>query len=226
MNYTEEIARELLSQPEGEKLEFKTNLRNESVLCRVIVAFANTNGGTVVIGYSKDEERVIEISDDTLSIVLSVCHSDAYAKLCTVNEIEIEGKHILIIDVEKSSELLFFNGLAYVRNGEQIKSLGAQDIRNYYTDNILSNSSSTDTVNKELYLKIVDTLAEITEQNKELNAKYTESVDKYNKDQKRNSRINWLYFIIGVIISISLSSLFVDKVQSLIDQILLIIQGV
>lgn len=226
MNYTEEKVRELLSQPEGEQLEFKASVPYESVLSKVIVAFANTNGGTLVLGYNEIEKRITGVTNNTLVIVRSVCTSIAFAELCTVNEIEIEGKHILIIDVNKSSELVFYKGLAYIREGENIKLFGAQEIRNYYTDNILSNSSSTNTVNKEPYLKIVEALAEITDQYKELNAKYTESVDKYNKDQKKNSRINWLYFIIGVIISISLSSLFVDKVQSLIDQILLIIQGV
>lgn len=41
---------DLLSRPEGKTLEFKRDLSSPDGVLRTIVAFANTSGGTVVVG--------------------------------------------------------------------------------------------------------------------------------------------------------------------------------
>ena len=41
---------ELLKQPEGKTLEFKRDLSSSDGVLRSIVAFANTAGGTLLIG--------------------------------------------------------------------------------------------------------------------------------------------------------------------------------
>ncbi|MGX6643214.1 AlbA family DNA-binding domain-containing protein [Legionella pneumophila] len=48
---------ELLKQPEGKTLEFKRDLSSPSNILRTITAFANTAGGTLVIGV-EDSHRL------------------------------------------------------------------------------------------------------------------------------------------------------------------------
>lgn len=56
---TSDDLRELLSQPEGETLEFKRYLPEPEQLATLVAAFANTRGGRIIIGA---DERGIETS--------------------------------------------------------------------------------------------------------------------------------------------------------------------
>ena len=48
----------LLSQPEGKTLEFKRDLSSPEGALKAIVAFANTSGGTLVIGIEDGTKEV------------------------------------------------------------------------------------------------------------------------------------------------------------------------
>ncbi len=54
---------ELLSQNEGKTLEFKENLRSLQKIVRTAVAFANTAGGTIVIGVRDKTREVMGVGD-------------------------------------------------------------------------------------------------------------------------------------------------------------------
>ena len=57
MNY-----HKLLSNPEGKTLEFKRDLSSLKPILKTLIAFANTAGGTLIIGQS-DNGKIIGISD-------------------------------------------------------------------------------------------------------------------------------------------------------------------
>ncbi len=59
--------REILLQPEGKTLEFKRDLSSPKGVIRTIVAFANTAGGTVLIGV-EDRTRNVRGVDDPLAM--------------------------------------------------------------------------------------------------------------------------------------------------------------
>jgi len=46
--------RKILSSPEGKKIEFKRDLSSLKPILRTCVAFANTAGGTLIIGRHDD----------------------------------------------------------------------------------------------------------------------------------------------------------------------------
>ncbi len=48
----------LLCQPEGKNLEFKRNLSSLRPILKTLVGFANTAGGTLIIGRSDDGKIV------------------------------------------------------------------------------------------------------------------------------------------------------------------------
>ncbi len=54
---------ELLRQPEGKTLEFKRDLSSPEGALRTVVAFANTSGGTLLIGVEDGTRRVKGVSD-------------------------------------------------------------------------------------------------------------------------------------------------------------------
>lgn len=54
---------ELLARPEGKTLEFKRELASAEPLLRSIVAFANTAGGTLIVGLEDRTRRIIGIAD-------------------------------------------------------------------------------------------------------------------------------------------------------------------
>lgn len=51
--------KEILSQPEGRRLEFKAELPVHSDLAKIVVAFANDAGGDLYIGVADDPREEI-----------------------------------------------------------------------------------------------------------------------------------------------------------------------
>ncbi|WP_373494774.1 helix-turn-helix domain-containing protein [Aquiflexum sp.] len=54
----EERIKELVRRPEGQTLDFKLHLNNPLKLAKTLTAFANTNGGTLVVGVSDNKVMV------------------------------------------------------------------------------------------------------------------------------------------------------------------------
>ena len=51
----------LLSRPEGKTLEFKENAQSLPGIIKTVVAFANTAGGTIVIGVEDRTKKIVGI---------------------------------------------------------------------------------------------------------------------------------------------------------------------
>jgi predicted HTH transcriptional regulator len=58
---------EVLSRPEGKRTEYKRDLSSPGPVLRTLVAFANTAGGTLVIGM-EDGTRAVRGVDDPLAV--------------------------------------------------------------------------------------------------------------------------------------------------------------
>ena len=95
-----ESIEKLLRQPEGKTLEFKRDLSSPGPTTRTLVAFANTAGGRLVIGYENqqvvgvedpflEEERVCNLIADSISPRL-VPEVDLYT---------VDNKTILVVQV-------------------------------------------------------------------------------------------------------------------------------
>jgi len=71
---------ELLKRTEGKKLEFKRDLSSPEGLLRSVVAFANTAGGTLLIGVEDKSRHVRGIRDPlALEEQLANLISDSFA---------------------------------------------------------------------------------------------------------------------------------------------------
>jgi predicted HTH transcriptional regulator len=59
--------KDILSQPESRRLEFKGSMPENSDLAKTIVAFANDAGGDLYIGINDKTRELVGISEDELT---------------------------------------------------------------------------------------------------------------------------------------------------------------
>ncbi|WP_019986626.1 AlbA family DNA-binding domain-containing protein [Rudanella lutea] len=97
---------DLIAQGEGSRLEFKSTISTPARIARTLCAFANTAGGTLLIGVDDDgkisgiqseirEMRKIEQATDLLvEPPITVSYEVVYA----------DGRPVLVIDVPESTE--------------------------------------------------------------------------------------------------------------------------
>ena len=100
------ILTDLLARPEGKTLEFKRDLSSPDGVLRTLAAFANTGGGTVLIGVEDTTRHVRGVADPlTQEERLANLVSDLIAPRL-IPEIELlrwRGTHVLAVQVYPSA---------------------------------------------------------------------------------------------------------------------------
>lgn len=98
---------DMIRKGESQSLEFKFEITDARKIARTLVAFANTTGGTILIGV-KDNGAVAGIRSDEEYYML-----DAAATMYCRPEVpftaklhDLEGKMVMEINIQKSSETL------------------------------------------------------------------------------------------------------------------------
>ena len=96
---------ELLARQEGKTLEFKENTRSLSKIVQTVIAFANTAGGTLIIGIQDKTKNVIGVDDilqDEERIANAIADSVSPFLLPNLQFISWRGKDVLIVKVPDS----------------------------------------------------------------------------------------------------------------------------
>ena len=119
---------ELIEQGESETVEFKTAIRNPSMLSQNLSAFANSAGGTLLVGIQEpdilvgaDEQhvvRLLERSTKQLSSPVDV----------QVQTFILEQKPVVALTVQPSQEIVFSNGQALGRVGTMVQALTSSQV--------------------------------------------------------------------------------------------------
>ena len=150
--------RELISMGEGINLEFKSTLQwdvtsrqqnkglRDSVL-KTIVAFMNTEGGTLLIGVEdsghifgiESDLSILRNSPDRFLQVLNILVSERIGVQYTPNVVakidSVEGKDICVVDVSRSTEPAFMSGQTgrefYMRVGNVTRALDPEQTLAY-----------------------------------------------------------------------------------------------
>ncbi len=118
--------RHLISQGEGIQLDFKYNISSAAKIARSLVAFANTNGGRLLIGV-KDNGNITGVKSDEESYMIDLA-AERYCrpeiKTTKVNH-EIDGKTVLEVIIEPDPSRLYYaleedrRWLLYVRRADE-----------------------------------------------------------------------------------------------------------
>jgi ATP-dependent DNA helicase RecG len=93
--------KELLNLPEGKTLEFKRDLSSQKSILKTLIAFANTAGGSLVLGID-DDKKIIGVEDPLLieeQLTSLIADNISPSLLPSIKIIPLENKNILIVEV-------------------------------------------------------------------------------------------------------------------------------
>jgi predicted HTH transcriptional regulator len=117
-----DLIQQFIVHGEGADVEFKTVVREPSLLARIIASFANAEGGFILVGVREpgeiigtDMRLLTRMYDATLPLL-------SPRPQCTVKEMVVDGKVVGVIAVQASDSLVFAEGSAFVRvaNGSMV----------------------------------------------------------------------------------------------------------
>jgi len=118
----------LLAQGENARLEFKGSIREPGELAKLIGAFANAGGGTIVIGVREpaeiigtDVERVRQLYERAIEKLEPRAHT-------SFTSINVDGKPIAVIEVDKADGLVLAESGAYTRVGASLQPMTESDV--------------------------------------------------------------------------------------------------
>jgi len=116
----------LIQSGESEKLEFKE--REGKNIHHEIAAFANSDGGTILVGISDSGKIIGTNVKEAIEKITSSIQSAIPPPQIHTQKISIDNKDILVITVEKSPTLCSIGGIVYIRAGTGVRPLSLQEI--------------------------------------------------------------------------------------------------
>lgn len=149
----------ILRNGENNIIEIKKGLT--SSLEKTVVAFSNTEGGTIILGYDEPHEEVVGIDSLGEKRAKQILHR--YLEVCSIYLIKYIYKNLLVIEVEKSDKPIYLNGEFYYRVGCVVKSFNpseakkvSETIINSYRSVTLAEISDEVDLNKKKVKTILD----------------------------------------------------------------------
>ncbi len=118
-----------MKKTETQNIEFKPNWRDEYL--KVLAAFANTDGGTLIVGVD-DNHNPIGVRN--AKKLLEDIPNKVKDRLGIIPSVEIKkekGKEVIYIAVNPSSVPISFNGRYFVRSGSTNLELSGKELSNF-----------------------------------------------------------------------------------------------
>ncbi|CCH53929.1 putative transcriptional regulator [Fibrisoma limi BUZ 3] len=118
---------ELIEQGEGTRLEFKSAISTAHRIARTVTAFANTAGGTLIVGVT-DDGKIAGVDSELHEIRKIEQATDFFVEpaiLISYETMRIDGRLVLLIDVPESTDKPHYavdeqgNRTIYVRNKDK-----------------------------------------------------------------------------------------------------------
>lgn len=121
----------LLASPESEVLEFKRTVPRAADLARLLAAFANSRGGTMVLGFDERNRSVHEVEQEAVHRTLEEAQSRLDQRVRTrLSFTETGGSKLAILEIDRSSTPIAAEGGYYIRRGEITGPMEASEVRN------------------------------------------------------------------------------------------------
>lgn len=126
-----------IAQGENSTAEFKERLDQEAI--ETAVAFANTNGGTILIGVSDNREIIgITIGKETLRDVANrISQAIEPRVVIDIESLEVEGKSVLLVQITASQiKPVSVKGICYKRVGNSNRVMSPQEIAQMHLESV------------------------------------------------------------------------------------------
>ena len=139
----------ILQAGESNTVEFKTRVSGlPNSLPKIISAFANAEGGVIILGYDECRRFVNGITNNELEVLRKVIRANSLEDVCYTYTVPYKEKILAVVQVEKSKSIIVAGGGAYIRNGINTIPLASKDV----IARILSDSETSGTTSSELVL--------------------------------------------------------------------------
>lgn len=122
----------LIQKGESSTVEFKGSLKLSEPIGETISSFSNAGGGTILIGITDSGEiKGVDIGEKTLEKLANRIKHHTDPKIYpSINSKKVDGKDIVIIEVDESPEKpVFYRNRAYKRVGKSTHKLSSSEIR-------------------------------------------------------------------------------------------------
>lgn len=208
---TKDNINSILLAGESSTVEFKTRVISaNNVLPRIISAFANTEGGVIILGYDERHRTVIGTSTDEFEIVKRVILTNKLEDVCNAYIVQYEEKALIIIQVEKSKSIVIAGGGAYLRKGDSnISVLTSKDVVARIESSVETDeSTSSKEVLERLEKKIEQIYDEMLRSQKAHEEELEEQKNEHEKEIINSKRSNWFFCILSAVIGYGLGKLF------------------
>ncbi len=124
--------RESLALGEGQRVEFKSSIKNVNVLGRIVCSFLNSGNGYLICGIDDNGDILgVDDSPDVIALLERRLHDGISPKaLVSVQIQELEGKPVLVIEVAAGKDVPYaFRDIIYIREAGRTVKADAETIR-------------------------------------------------------------------------------------------------
>jgi predicted HTH transcriptional regulator len=124
--YTWEDLLNFINQPNNPEIEFKSSLIESKELAQLMVSFANSNGGTLILGFNKVNVQLTGFPHDKEWILTASKRDCAPSLNIGLSEIIRGDKKVFILDIPEGDDKPYkVNNISYVRSEEKQELVAA-----------------------------------------------------------------------------------------------------
>lgn len=106
---------------ENDMIEFKRSVPPDlGIIERIISAFSNTKGGSVIFGYDELKKEIVGVTDSQVEHLKAICTKPRFRKICSVYTILKDNKMLAIFEIKKAKTDVYVNNVAYIRSGDKV----------------------------------------------------------------------------------------------------------
>ena len=137
---TPEEFKQLISQREGETLDFKQEMTSSSDLAKLVTAFYNARGGTIVFGVENGTRRLLGvpnpqgIEEGVVNILRARCSLDV---MPTIEFVSYQGKEFVVVRCPQGSRkpyLVSGETRPYIRVASSNREAQDEEVRRLYIE--------------------------------------------------------------------------------------------
>lgn len=125
---------QLIQKGETSTCQLKADVRNATSLAQELVAFANSEGGKLLIGVDDKTGALTGLSFQDIqrinSLLTTAAHEHSKSPITIRTEtVAIEGKNVIVVDVPEGTDKPYMdkNGLTFVKNGADKRKVTSKE---------------------------------------------------------------------------------------------------